>query len=69
MTTPTRIAATFATLKAAGHMAFMPFVTVGDPDVTNGMKAMWPAAFKVANVAAMRVGVVMDSLLRLSDLP
>ena len=37
MTTPTRIAATFATLKAAGHMAFMPFVTVGDPDVTTSM--------------------------------
>lgn len=33
MTQPTRIAATFATLKAKGHMAFMPFVTVGDPDV------------------------------------
>lgn len=33
MTQPTRIAATFAALKANGHMAFMPFVTVGDPDV------------------------------------
>jgi tryptophan synthase alpha chain len=33
MTTPTRIAATFSALKAQGHMAFMPFVTVGDPDV------------------------------------
>ncbi len=37
MTTPTRIAATFATLKAQGHMAFMPFVTVGDPDVATSM--------------------------------
>ena len=37
MTTPTRIAATFAALKAAGHMAFMPFVTVGDPDVATSM--------------------------------
>lgn len=33
MTTPTRIAATFASLKAAGHLAFMPFITAGDPDV------------------------------------
>lgn len=37
MTTPTRIAATFAALKAQGHMAFMPFVTVGDPDVATSM--------------------------------
>lgn len=33
----TRIAATFAALKAQGHMAFMPFVTVGDPDVATSM--------------------------------
>ncbi|MDA0588678.1 MAG: tryptophan synthase subunit alpha [Planctomycetota bacterium] len=33
MTTPTRIAATFASLKEAGHLAFMPFITAGDPDV------------------------------------
>ena len=37
MTQPTRIAATFAKLKAQGHMAFMPFVTVGDPDVPTSM--------------------------------
>ena len=37
MITPTRIAATFAALKAQGHMAFMPFVTVGDPDVATSM--------------------------------
>src|ERR671938_390023 len=37
MTTPTRIAATFAALKAQGQMAFMPFVTVGDPDVATSM--------------------------------
>ena len=37
MTQPTRIAATFAALKAQGHMAFMPFVTVGDPDVVTSM--------------------------------
>ena len=37
MTTLTRIAATFAALKAQGHMAFMPFVTVGDPDVATSM--------------------------------
>ncbi len=37
MTTPTRIAATFAALKAQGHMAFMPFVTVGDPDVATSI--------------------------------
>jgi tryptophan synthase alpha chain len=32
-----RIAATFTALKAQGHMAFMPFVTVGDPDVATSM--------------------------------
>ncbi len=37
MTNPTRIATTFAALKAQGHMAFMPFVTVGDPDVATSM--------------------------------
>lgn len=37
MTSPTRIADTFARLKAQGHMAFMPFVTVGDPDVATSM--------------------------------
>lgn len=37
MTTSSRIAATFAALKAQGHMAFMPFVTVGDPDVATSM--------------------------------
>ena len=37
MTQPTRIAAAFATLKTQGHMAFMPFVTVGDPDVPTSM--------------------------------
>jgi tryptophan synthase alpha chain len=37
MTTSTRIAATFAALKAQGHMAFMPFVTVGDPDVATSI--------------------------------
>lgn len=38
MTTPTRIAATFASLKEAGHLAFMPFITAGDPDVaTTGL--------------------------------
>ncbi|MBC7822177.1 MAG: tryptophan synthase subunit alpha [Planctomycetaceae bacterium] len=37
MTIPTRIATTFAALKAQGHMAFMPFVTVGDPDVATSM--------------------------------
>lgn len=33
VTTPTRIAARFASLKEGGHLAFMPFVTAGDPDV------------------------------------
>jgi len=28
---PTRIAATFSALKSDGHLAFMPFVTAGDP--------------------------------------
>lgn len=37
MTIPTRIATTFSALKAQGHMAFMPFVTVGDPDVATSM--------------------------------
>lgn len=37
MTTPTRIASTFAALKAQGHMAFMPFVTIGDPDVATSI--------------------------------
>lgn len=31
--TETRIAATFAALKTAGHLAFMPFITAGDPDM------------------------------------
>lgn len=30
---PTRIAQTFASLKQAGHMAFMPFLTAGDPNI------------------------------------
>ena len=30
---PTRIAATFQQLKSQGRMAFMPFVTAGDPDL------------------------------------
>jgi tryptophan synthase alpha chain len=30
---PSRIAETFAALKSAGRMAFMPFVTGGDPDM------------------------------------
>jgi tryptophan synthase alpha chain len=30
----TRIESTFARLKAEGRMAFMPFVTCGDPDIT-----------------------------------
>jgi len=33
VTTPTRIAEKFVFLKAAGHLAFMPFITAGDPDV------------------------------------
>jgi len=33
VTTSTRIAETFSALKAAGHLAFMPFITAGDPDV------------------------------------
>ncbi len=32
-TPPSRIAQTFAELKAKGRMAFMPFVTAGDPDM------------------------------------
>jgi tryptophan synthase alpha chain len=30
---PTRISETFQTLKQAGHLAFMPFITAGDPNV------------------------------------
>ena len=37
MTPPTRIAATFAALKARGQMAFMPFVTAGDPDMATSL--------------------------------
>src|SRR5262245_1211577 len=37
MTPSTRISATFAALKAQGHMAFMPFVTVGDPDMATSL--------------------------------
>ena len=33
MTEQTRIASTFGALKEAGHLAFMPFITAGDPDV------------------------------------
>ena len=33
MSSPTRIAARFASLREAGWMAFMPFVTAGDPDL------------------------------------
>lgn len=33
MSEPSRIAATFAELKSQHRMAFMPFVTAGDPDV------------------------------------
>ena len=33
MTEQTRIASTFGDLKEAGHLAFMPFITAGDPDI------------------------------------
>ena len=33
VTNPTRISDTFAKLKQAGHLAFMPFITAGDPDM------------------------------------
>lgn len=33
MTEQTRIASTFGVLKEAGHLAFMPFITAGDPDM------------------------------------
>lgn len=33
MTTPSAIDQTFARTRAAGHMAFMPFITAGDPDL------------------------------------
>jgi tryptophan synthase alpha chain len=33
VTEQTRIASTFAALKRAGHLAFMPFITAGDPDI------------------------------------
>ena len=33
MTIATPISATFSRLQAAGHMAFMPFITAGDPDM------------------------------------
>ena len=32
MSSPSRIAATFATLKASGRKALIPFITAGDPD-------------------------------------
>jgi tryptophan synthase alpha chain len=37
MSTLTRIAATFDALKTRGHMAFMPFVSMGDPDVATSL--------------------------------
>ena len=33
MTEQTRIASTFGALKEANHLAFMPFITAGDPDM------------------------------------
>jgi tryptophan synthase alpha chain len=33
VTEQTRIASTFSALKGAGHLAFMPFITAGDPDM------------------------------------
>jgi tryptophan synthase alpha chain len=33
VTEQTRIASTFGALKEAGHLAFMPFITAGDPDM------------------------------------
>lgn len=33
MTEQTRIASTFGALKEADHLAFMPFITAGDPDI------------------------------------
>lgn len=33
MTEQTRIAAAFGALKESGHLAFMPFITAGDPDM------------------------------------
>src|SRR5438876_572735 len=37
MTRPTCISATFTALKSRGQMAFMPFVTVGDPDMATSL--------------------------------
>ena len=34
LTAPSRIAAVFESLRSQGRMAFMPFVTAGDPDVS-----------------------------------
>lgn len=34
LSTPTRIDATFTQLKSNGQMAFMPFITAGDPDIS-----------------------------------
>src|SRR5882724_6704245 len=40
MPTPSPIDATFARLKSAGQMAFMPFVTAGDPDLATTQKVL-----------------------------
>jgi tryptophan synthase alpha chain len=40
MPTPFPIDATFARLKSAGQMAFMPFVTAGDPDLATTEKVL-----------------------------
>jgi tryptophan synthase alpha chain len=40
MSTPSRIDETFARLKSQGRMAFMPFVTAGDPDLAATQKTI-----------------------------
>ena len=37
---PSRIDETFARLKSAGRMAFMPFITAGDPDLATTQKVL-----------------------------
>lgn len=48
---PTPISDTFARLKTAGRLAFMPFVTAGDPDMTTTQKLL-------ADLSARKVDLI-----------
>jgi tryptophan synthase alpha chain len=54
VSTPSKIAQTFADLKTQGRMAFMPFITAGDPDLEMTKAAIRELAYQ--GVSLIEVG-------------